>query len=59
MGQLTRDTAGATHALTCGTTDRDCNEVKNLQEAVEMIENFHRWDTRREVAEIMLVRRSR
>ena len=59
MGQLTRDTAGATHALTCGTTDRYCNEVTYLQEALEMIEKFHRRDTRREVAEIMLVERPR
>ena len=28
MGQLIRDTAGATHALSCGTTDRDSNEVR-------------------------------
>ena len=57
MGQLIRDTAGASHALSCGTTDRDCNEVKYLQEAVGMIENFQRQDTRREVAEIILVER--
>ena len=34
MGELVRDTAGATHSLACGTTDRDCNEVKYLQEGV-------------------------
>ena len=28
MGELIRDTAGATHSLSCGTTDRDCNEAK-------------------------------
>ena len=33
MGQLIRDTAGATHALSCGTTDRDSNEARYLQEA--------------------------
>ena len=59
LGQLIRVTAGATHALSCGTTDRDCHEVKYLQEAFEMIENFQRRDTRREVAEIMLGVRSR
>ena len=37
VGQFIRDTAGATHALSCGTTDRDCNQVKCLQEALDEI----------------------
>ena len=35
IGELTRDTAGATHSLSCGTTDRDCDEAKYLQEALD------------------------
>ena len=31
MSELIRDTAGATHSLSCGTTDRYCNEGKYLQ----------------------------
>ena len=59
MGQLTRDTAGATHALSCGTTDRDCNEVRYLQESLDMIEDFQRRDARRKVADIIMVKRQR
>ena len=33
MEQLIRDTAGATRALSCETTDRDSNEARYLQEA--------------------------
>ena len=33
MKQLIRHSAGATHALSCGTTDRDSNEARYLQEA--------------------------
>ena len=55
VGQLIR----ATRPLSCGTTDRDCNEVKFLQEALDMIEDFQRRDTRREVAEIIPVERPR
>ena len=47
MGELVRDTAGATHSLSCGTTDLDCNDVKYLQEALGMPESFHRRDTRK------------
>ena len=36
IGELTRDTAGATHSLSCGTTDRDCDEAKYLQEALDL-----------------------
>ena len=41
------------------TPDRDCNEVKYLQEALDMIEDFQRRDTRREAAEITLAERPR
>ena len=33
-----RETAAATHALTCGVPDRDSNEVKYLREATELID---------------------
>ena len=45
--ELIRDTAGSAHSSSCGTTDRDCNEVKYLQEAMDMLESFHTRDTRR------------
>ena len=57
MGWPIRDTAGTTHALSCGTTDRDCNAVRYLQEALDTIQNVQRRDTRREVPKIMLVER--
>ena len=57
VGQLIRDTAGATHALSCGSTDRDSNEVRYFREALDMIGDFLRWGARREVAEIILVER--
>ena len=46
-GQLVKDTAGATHALSCGVPDRECNEEKYLQEALDMIEEFQRRGSRR------------
>ena len=55
MGQLIHDTAGAIHALSCCTTERDCNGVKYIQKALDQIEDFQRRDTRLEVAEIILV----
>ena len=58
VGQLIRGTAGGTHALSCGTTDRDSNEVRYLQEALDMVEDFQRG-ARREVARIILVERQR
>ena len=42
MEQLTQDTAEATHALSCGVPDRDSNEVRCLQEVLDMIEDFQR-----------------
>ena len=32
LGQLTKETAGATHALSCGVPDRESNEAHYLQE---------------------------
>ena len=57
VGQLIR--AGDTRAWSCGVTDRDCSAVKYLQEAWDMIEDFQRRDTRREIAENFLVERPR
>ena len=37
---LVRDTAAAAHALSCGTNDRDSNEEKYLQEALEIVGEF-------------------
>ena len=37
--ELVPDTAAATHSLSCGTNDRDCNEVKYLQEALDLLES--------------------
>ena len=36
------DTAGVTHAPSCGALDRGSNEVRYLQEPLEMIEEFQR-----------------
>ena len=41
----------------CGVPDRDSNEVRYLQVALDMIEDFQRRGARREVAEIILVER--
>ena len=51
--------AGATHALSCGTTDRDCNELKYVQEALDVIGDFQQRDTRRDFAAVILVARPR
>ena len=40
MGELIRDTAGATLSLSFGTTDWDYNEVRYLQDALDMLESF-------------------
>ena len=47
LGQLVRDTAGATHALSCGVPDRGSNEAKSLQEAHDMIDDFQKRNSRR------------
>ena len=46
ISDLVRDTATATHSLSCGAKDRDCNEVEDLR------------DTHREDSEVLLVERS-
>ena len=42
FGELIRDTAGATHSLSCGTTDRDCNEARYLRVALGLLERLHK-----------------
>ena len=59
MGQVIRDTAGATNALSCGTTDRESNEVRNQQEVLNVMEDIQRRDARREVAETISLERQR
>ena len=44
VGEILRDTAGATHSVSCGTTDRDRNEATYLQESLDLPESFHRHD---------------
>ena len=40
MGQLVKDTAGATHALSRGVPGRESNEACYLREALDTIEDF-------------------
>ena len=40
LGTIVRETANATHALTCGVLDRESNETKYLREATDMIEEW-------------------
>ena len=47
LGQLVQDTAKATRALSCGVPDRECNQAKYLQEALDMIEESQRRRSRR------------
>ena len=54
--ELVRDTAAATHSLLCGTTD--CNEVKSLQDALDLLEGFLRRDTHHDDFEPVSVERS-
>ena len=42
LGQLIKDTAWATHALSCGVPDRESSEVRFLQEALDLIEECQR-----------------
>ena len=42
LGTLVKDTAGATHALTCGVLDRESNETRYLRGATDMIEEWQR-----------------
>ena len=57
LGQLIKDTAGATHALSCGVPDRELNEARFLQEALDLIEEFQRRRPSRGTTEITLVER--
>ena len=47
LGQLVTDTAGASHALSCGVPDRGSNEAKYLQEARDIIDDSQRRNSRR------------
>ena len=55
MSQLIKDTAGATHALSCGVPNRESNEVRYLQEALDMIEDFQRRGFSQGTTDITLV----
>ena len=66
LGELVRDTASATHALSRGVPDRDSNETKYLRDALEMTDD---WQTRfsrcspeghddHETTEVVLVERT-
>ena len=57
LGQLIKDTAGATHALSCGVGDRESNEVRYLQEALDMIEEFQKRRSSQGTTEIILLER--
>ena len=58
MGQLKRDTAGDA-CFVMRHDGQDSNEVKYLQEALDMTEDFQERGARREVAEIIMVERQR
>ena len=55
ISELVRDTAAATHSLSCGMNDMDRNEAKYLQEALDLFENVHHRVTHREKSEVILV----
>ena len=59
MEQLKEDTAAATHTLSCSIPDRDYNEVRYLQETLDMIEDFQRRGSRWDAAGITLVPRQK
>ena len=59
LGQLLKDTAGATHALSCGVPDRESNGARYLQEALDTIEEFQRRGSSRGTTEITLVERQK
>ena len=58
VGRPIKDKGGATHALSCSVPDHS-NEVRSLQEALDMIEDFQRRGARREMAEVIWVERQR
>ena len=57
LGQLIKNTAGATHAISCGVPDGESNEARCLQDTLDMIEEFQRRGSSRGTAEITLVER--
>ena len=59
MGRLVKDTVGATHAFHCSVPDRDSNEVRYLQDALDTIEDFKRRGARQEMAEVIWVEAQR
>ena len=58
ISDLIRDAAAATHSLSCGTNDRDCKEAKYLQDALDLLESFHRGDAHRKESEVTSAERS-
>ena len=46
LGDLVKDTTGATRSLTCGGPDRESNDVSYLQEAINMIAELQRRGSR-------------
>ena len=42
LGWYVKETAAATHSLTCGVPDRESNEVKYLRDAAQLIEEWQR-----------------
>ena len=56
--ELVRETTAATHSLSCSTNDRHCNEVKYLQEALDLTESFLRRDTHHDDFELITLERS-
>ena len=60
LGDLVKDTAGTIHALTCAVPHRKTNEVRYLQEALDLTAEFQRRGSRRSSShqmEINLVQR--
>ena len=57
LGQLIKNTAGATHALSCGDLDRESNEAASSREAFDLVEEFQRRGSSRGTTEITLVER--
>ena len=40
LGWCVKETAAATHSLTCGVPDRESNEIRYLKQATELIEEW-------------------
>ena len=43
LGWWVKETAAATHSLTCGVPDRESNEIRYLKEATELIEEWQKF----------------